>query len=97
MIALNPSSNNPKIERPFPPAAGRPTPITRAEKIWNLHRIVINPISGRGEVKRSKRALLVALATPDKLVQADLHAAKPSSRKLRHSERSLFPVEAALL
>jgi hypothetical protein len=98
MIATNTSSNNPKIERPFPPAAVRPPPITRAERIWNLHRAIINPISKSGEVRRSKRALLVALATPDKLVQAELPVPQRRTRQeSRHSQRSPFSVEAVLL
>jgi len=97
MITLNPSSNNSKIERPFPPAAGRPPRITRAERIWNLHRTIVNPTLDSGEVRRSKRALLVALATPDKLFQADLRAPEPRTRQeVHHSQRSLFSVEAAL-
>jgi hypothetical protein len=36
MIVMNTSSNNLKMERPFLPAAGRPPPLTRAERIWNL-------------------------------------------------------------
>jgi len=79
MVALNSSSDNSKIERPFAPAAERLPPMTRAERIWTLHRTILGPTSDSGEVRRSKRALLVALATPDKLFQPDLGAPRAAN------------------
>jgi hypothetical protein len=97
MIALNSSSNNSKIAPSFPPIAGRPPPITRAERIWNLHRTIVDPTSDRDEVRRSKRALLIALATPDELFQSDTPTLEQRARQeLRHSQQSPFSVEAAL-
>jgi|ERR1051325_9207349 hypothetical protein len=97
MVALNSSSDNSKIERPFAPAAERLPPMTRAERIWTLHRTILDPTSDSGEVRRSKRALLVALATSDKLFQADLRAPEPRThQEVRHSQRSPFSAEAAL-
>jgi hypothetical protein len=97
MIALNSSSNDSKIARPFPPAAGRPPPIMRAERIWNLHRTIVDPASDSDEVRRSKRALLIALGTPDELFQSDISAPERRTRQeLRHSQQSPFSMEATL-
>jgi hypothetical protein len=97
MIALNSSSGSITFKPSFGPAAGRPPPMTRAEEIWNLHRTIVNPTSDRRDVRRSKRALLIAWASPDKLFQADLRSLAPRSHKpVGHSQQSAFSVEAAL-
>jgi hypothetical protein len=98
MIALNfASSNNPKIEHPFPRAGGRPPPMTRAERIWNLHRTIVDPLSDSEEVRRSKRAVLITLAMPDKLFQSDVPLPEQRTRQEpRHSHQSPFLLEVAL-
>jgi hypothetical protein len=86
MVALKSCSNNSKIERLFAPTAGRPPPMTRAEKHLEPSPPILDPTSDSGEVRRSKGGLLVALATPDKLFQVDLCAPEPRThQEARHS------------
>ena len=70
--------------------------MTRAEKIWSLHRIIVDPTSDDGTVRRSKRALLVALATPERRFRANIPGLKGRTRKVAHLQQFPFSVEAGL-
>lgn len=64
--------------------------MTRVERIWKLHRTIVDPASDIEEVRRAKRALLFALATPDKMHNAAIPASERRKRLTRHCEKSVF-------